>query len=90
VTLSQAGGRLVVTWAPGSTDGGVPIAEYRVSAFPAATGGSPIRNCRTTGALTCSIDGLRKGMSVHVEVIAINAEGLASPASARAQAAIVR
>ena len=90
VTLNQSGGRLVVTWGAPSSDGGVPITEYRVSAFPAPSGGTAIRGCRTTGALSCSIDGLRRGTSVHVEVIAINGEGLASPATPRAAVAIAR
>ncbi|MFM8897160.1 MAG: fibronectin type III domain-containing protein, partial [Actinomycetales bacterium] len=89
VTVRQTGARLTVAWAA-PDDGGAPIVEYRVVAFSAPSGGSPMAACRSVGALTCTIDGLRRGAPVHVEVVAINAAGLSSPAGSRIPGSVAR
>jgi len=69
--------RVTVRWAAPVNDGGSPISGYRVTATP---GG---RSCATTGALTCTVQGLSNGTGYRFRVVATNSSGnsTASPAS---------
>lgn len=72
---------LKVAWRAPRSDGGNRIREYVATAYP---GG---RTCRTTGALRCTIRGLRSGTAFSITVRAANRAGAgpSSPGSAPAQ-----
>ena len=63
-------GRINVTWREPKSDGASPIAGYTVMADP---GGA---TCITTGALSCSIDGLAPAAEYAVTVTAANGVGV--------------
>jgi hypothetical protein len=58
---------LVVSWSKPVSTGGSKITGYRVTA------GS--KTCRTTGATSCTVTGLKKGRQYEVVVVALNARG---------------
>jgi fibronectin type 3 domain-containing protein len=68
-----------VSWAIPSTDGGLAVSGYTVTATPKV--GSATRSCTTTTALTCTVSGLLNGVAYRFSVSASNDVG-ASPASA--------
>lgn len=78
VTGQRAGGNVEVAWQVPESDGGLPISAYTASAYSAASGGSALGSCTTTGA-SCQITGLR-GAAVYVDVVAKTDAG-SSPAS---------
>lgn len=64
-----------VTWkAPGS-DGGSPITGYTVKSLPEG------KTCTTTGALTCTVNGLTNGTAYSFTVTATNDLGSSLPSS---------
>jgi hypothetical protein len=67
--------RATVTWIAPALTGGEPITGYLVTATP---GGA---TCATTGALSCTVEGLTNGVAYTFNVRAINARGT-GPASA--------
>jgi hypothetical protein len=69
VHAAPINGGTTVSWAAPLTDGGSPITGYS-----AAIGKSG--SCTTSGALTCTINGLRNGRTYFVKVRALNAIGL--------------
>ena len=74
VTATRAGsGKVQVDWKAPATDGGSPITGYTVTSTP--TG----KSCATTGALTCTVDGLTNGTTYGFTVRATNAAGTSIP-----------
>jgi hypothetical protein len=69
VQAAPIDGGTTVSWAAPLTDGGSPITGY------SAAIGTKF-DCTTTGALTCTINGLKNGRSYFVKVRASNAIGL--------------
>ncbi len=80
-------GQVVVSWLAPSSDGGSAITAYVVTAL----GFGNSAGCFTTGALSCSVAGLRNGSPYTFTVVATNARGssVASVASAAATPATV-
>ena len=76
-----------VSWAIPSTDGGLAVSGYTVTATPKV--GSATRSCTTTSALTCTVSGLLNGVTYRFSVSASNDVG-ASPASALSAAVTPR
>jgi outer membrane protein OmpA-like peptidoglycan-associated protein len=72
VTVTDQNGTAVITWDPPSTGGG-QIIGYEVT----VTGSSA--RCSTTGATTCTVSGLRAGVSYTFNVVALSASGTSSP-----------
>jgi Fibronectin type III domain len=87
VTGVAGDGQVVVSWLAPSSDGGSAITAYIVTAL--GVGNSA--GCYTTGALSCSVAGLRNGSPYTFTVVATNARGtsVASVASAAATPATV-
>jgi large repetitive protein len=76
VNAPQAGnGTLTVSWTSAVTNGGAAIASYKVSASPGSV------TCQTTGN-SCVLSGLTNFTSYSITVVATNAQGITSPASA--------
>jgi|GEM_PF-2858823 len=76
-----------VSWAVPSTNGGLSVSGYTVTATPKV--GSVTRSCTTTTALTCTVSNLLNGVAYRFSVSASNDVG-ASPASALSAAVIPR
>lgn len=76
-----------VSWAIPSTNGGLAVSGYTVTATPKV--GSATRSCTTTTALTCTVSGLLNGVAYRFSVSASNDVG-ASPASALSAAVTPR
>ncbi|MBU6316567.1 MAG: fibronectin type III domain-containing protein, partial [Acidobacteria bacterium] len=83
VTTTSGNGQLTVAWAAPASIGGSAIIGYTVNAFTAPTGGTPVRSCTTTGALTCVLTSLTNGVTYYVETVARNAAGVGSVSSPR-------
>ena len=66
--------QVTLTWSAPATDGGASVSGYTVTSTP--TG----RSCATTGALTCTVDGLKNGTAYTFVVTARNVKGT-GPAS---------
>jgi Fibronectin type III domain len=75
VGVAQNGGALV-TWRPPVSDGGAPVAAYRVEVLPGGT-----TTVVPGAALQMSVGGLKNGTPYTFLVVAINSAG-SSPASA--------
>jgi hypothetical protein len=60
---------VTVTWAPPDDEGGSPITSYLVTALP---GG---QTCSTTGAVSCTVDGLTNWYPYAFAVRAVNLAG---------------
>jgi hypothetical protein len=80
ITALTAGNRSVhVSWSPPSSNGGLDISQYKVTASP---GGA---SCVTPGtATTCSITGLTNGTNYTFSVVASNSLGTGIATSANA------
>jgi hypothetical protein len=63
-----------VTWTAPTT-GGSPITKYTVTSDPGR------KTCTTSGALTCTVDGLAPGKSYTFTVVAKNAVGSSAPST---------
>lgn len=66
VTVVGGNARIAASWLAPLDDGGAPIESYVATASPGN------RQCRTTGALKCTITGLKNGTSYRVSVTAAN------------------
>lgn len=62
----------VASWDPPAYTGGQPIVSYTVRAYDAATGGTLIGSCSTSG-LSCTIPNTEDGKTYYVEVLGRNA-----------------
>ena len=83
VKVTPGSGQLVASWSPPATDGGSPITGYTARAWSATGGGTVVRSCTVTGSLTCTLAGLAKGVSYHVDVVAMNAAGAGAGSTPR-------
>ena len=55
---------------------GSPITSFTATAFNAASAGSQVNTCSTSGALTCTITGLTNGTTYYISLQAGNTAGL--------------
>jgi hypothetical protein len=93
ITAYGEDGGASVTWAAPSSDGGAPISDqtvngvgnsaYTVTAFSAASGGSQVAGCTTSGDLSCSLNGLDDGTTYYISIQAGNAAGLSARSTPR-------
>jgi outer membrane protein OmpA-like peptidoglycan-associated protein len=74
VTVIDHHGTAVVTWVPPTT-GDDQIIGYEVT----VTGSSA--HCTTTGTTTCTLSGLKAGVSYTFKVVALTASGASSPST---------
>ncbi len=75
VAAAAGESKLTLSWSAPASSGSGPITQYTATASP--SGGS----CTTSGALTCSIEGLTNGETQTVSVTATNASGAGSPSA---------
>ncbi len=68
-------GRVAVTWDAPRDDGGTPILDYEVTAFP---GGA---TCRSSGDTSCTVEGLINGVGYEFTATATNAMGRSNRSS---------
>ena len=73
LSVTAAPTSAVVSWTAPVSTGGSAITAYTATAYSALTGGSAVRTCTTSGALTCTITGLTNGTNYYVSVLATNA-----------------
>jgi endonuclease YncB( thermonuclease family) len=83
VAVSGGSGSVNVTWSAAAPNGAA-VTTYTASAYTTATGGSPSSQCSTTGALTCTLPGLKQGTPYFVDVTATNRVGTGAASSPRA------
>ncbi len=74
ITANGTNGSAVITWQAPNNNGSA-ITSYTATAFSAATAGSQVTTCSTSG-LTCTLSGLTNGTKYYVSVQAQNAAGL--------------
>ena len=65
VVATAGDGQATVRWTAPTSDGGTPVTGYSVQALP---GG---QTCATTGSTSCTITGLRNGVSSTFEVLSL-------------------
>ena len=75
ITANGINGSAVITWQAPNNNGSA-ITGYTATAFSAASGGTQVSTCSTTGALTCTISGLGNGSTYYISMQAQNAAGL--------------
>jgi hypothetical protein len=68
--------QLTVKWLAPANDGGSPITRYTVTSRPGN------KSCSTTGALSCTVKGLKSSQKYSFKVTATNAVGTSQPSSA--------
>jgi len=73
---------VTITWAAPNNNGSA-ITNYYVQIFNAAVGGSPIDNCTTSGALSCSIGSLTNGVQYFITIQSRNAAGFSDRSDPR-------
>lgn len=83
VTASTSGTSVVISWAPPTSDGGSTITDYVVTSVP------PGLTCTTSGAVSCTITGLKVGQIYSFAVHAVNASGSSAPGAAPATAVLL-
>ena len=71
--------QVAVGWQAPSSNGGSAITGYQARAWSASSGGTMVGSCQSS-TTACTISGLAAGVTVYVDVVAVNAMG-ASPAS---------
>ena len=76
-----------VSWTAPANDGGAPVTGYTATAHSNATDGTPLGNC-STDALSCTINGLEPGATVHIDVTASNTAGQSPASSPRVEAVV--
>lgn len=82
ISYVSSSNSVAITWeAPNNN--GAAISNYYVQIFSAAVGGSPIGNCTTTGALTCSIGSLTNGTQYYITIQSLNAAGYSNRSDPR-------
>jgi titin len=82
IVAEPTNGGATVTWQAPDANGS-PITAYQVVAWSAATQGSQIRTCNSTGATTCTLTGLTNGTTYYVTVDATNAAGTSTRSTPR-------
>ena len=76
VTAVAGNGSALVSWAPPSSDGGLPVASYRVTAHDLTTAARGGETCEwVSGPLTCTVSGLTNGDRYTFSVAASNGVG---------------
>ncbi|MFM8352506.1 MAG: fibronectin type III domain-containing protein, partial [Actinomycetales bacterium] len=88
VVTTPGNGRLTVAWAAPSNTGGSAITGYTATAWSSATGGVALKSCQSDAAnRSCRIAGLTNGVTVYVDVVAINAAGTGTASAPRVASA---
>jgi hypothetical protein len=82
IVAGGANGGVTVAWSA-PADNGSPITGYTATAFSAATAGTQLGTCSTTGALACTIGGLGNGSTYYIGMQAGNAAGLSARSAPR-------
>ena len=77
VKTKLVGSKLKVSWSRPFSDGGSTILGYRVTVSPGGV------SCTTSGALTCTIAGLRRSTRYSISVVARNVVGTTTPSIVR-------
>ncbi|CAB4889650.1 unannotated protein [freshwater metagenome] len=80
---SNVDGSVTTSWTAPSSNGGSAVNAYKAWAYDAITGGTAVRSCTTTGALTCNMTGLNPGVLYYVEVTASNIAATGAPSTPR-------
>ncbi len=82
ISYVSSSNSVAITWEAPNNNGST-ITNYYVQIFSAAVGGSPIGNCTTTGALTCSISSLTNGTQYYITIQSLNAAGYSNRSDPR-------
>jgi titin len=82
ISYVSSSNSVAITWEAPNNNGST-ITNYYVQIFSAAVGGSPIGNCTTTGALTCSIGSLVNGTQYYITIQSLNAAGYSNRSDPR-------
>ncbi len=82
IIAEPASGSAIVSWEAPNANGSA-ITKYTVVAWSAATQGSQLRTCTTTGATSCTVTGLSNGTTYYITIDATNAAGTSTRSTPR-------
>ena len=77
--LTPGNGTIAAVWTAPASNGGSAITSYVVRAYTTKVGGTVVKQCTTSGTLTCRISALARRTTYWVEVVAVNAAGTSAP-----------
>lgn len=83
-TVTPGSGQLTVAWAAPSWTGGSAITGYTARAWSAASSGTLVKSCASTGT-TCTITGLTNGTAYFIDVVAANVAGTSAASDPRVE-----
>ena len=92
ITATAQGTGVVISWTAPASNGapisnqtvnGVSDSAYTVTAFNSAVGGTQVATCTTSGAVTCTLNGLAGNATYYISIQAGNAAGLSPRSSPR-------
>ena len=82
IIAEPASGSAIISWVAPPANGSA-ITAYSVVAWSAASQGTQVRTCATTGALSCTITGLTNGTTYYITIEATNAAGTSTRSTPR-------
>lgn len=82
ILAEPASGSAIVSWEAPNANGSA-ITAYTVVAWSAATQGSQVRTCTTSGATTCTVTGLSNGTTYYITIDATSAAGTSTRSTPR-------
>ncbi|MBX9717977.1 MAG: fibronectin type III domain-containing protein, partial [Microbacteriaceae bacterium] len=82
IIAEPASGSAIISWVAPPANGSA-ITGYSVVAWSAASQGTQVRTCSTTGALSCTITGLTNGTTYYITIDATNAAGTSTRSTPR-------